>query len=69
MHHTFDFKNYMTLSEYDAKTSPNDLKMYNIITRMLIPNKLKQKISSLQGISQLRKRYFHYCAKRGIMEN
>jgi len=51
--HTFYFKNYMSMIEYDAKSSPNDLGRYNIITRMLIPDKLKQKISSLQGISQL----------------
>jgi hypothetical protein len=53
--HTLNFKDYITLSEYDAATSPNDLRRYNNITRMNIPQKLVQEISALQGISQLSK--------------
>jgi hypothetical protein len=51
--HTLNFKNCITLSEYDAATSPNDSRRYNIITRMNIPKKLDQEISALQGISRL----------------
>jgi protein O-mannosyl-transferase len=50
--HIFDFKNCITLSEYDAATSPNDPRRYNTITRMNIPKKLGQKISALHRISQ-----------------
>jgi hypothetical protein len=50
--HTFDFKNFIALSEFDAATSPNDLKPYNNITRMNIPKKLDQDISAIQGISR-----------------
>jgi tetratricopeptide (TPR) repeat protein len=41
------------MSEFDAATSPNDPRPYNIITRMNIPKKLDQEISALQGISRL----------------
>jgi len=50
--HAFDFKNYMSLIEFDAKTSPNDLGRYNIITRMFIPKRLSSEINSLQGVSR-----------------
>ena len=50
--HTFNFKNCITLSEYDAATSPNDPRRYNTITRMNIPKKLDQEICALQGISR-----------------
>jgi protein O-mannosyl-transferase len=50
--HAFDFKNNMSLIEFDARSSPNDLGRYNVITRMYIPQTLSQKIHSLQGISQ-----------------
>lgn len=51
--HTLNFKNCITLSEYDARTSPNDPRRYNAITRMNIPKKLDQEISGTQGISRL----------------
>jgi hypothetical protein len=50
--HTLNFKNCITLSEYDAATSQNDPRRYNTITRMNIPKKLDQEISALQGISR-----------------
>jgi hypothetical protein len=50
--HTFNFKNCLTLSEYDAATSPNDPRRYNAITRMNIPKELDQKIRGLHGTSQ-----------------
>ena len=48
--HTLNFKNFITLSEFDAATSPNDPRPYNAITRMNIPKTLDQEISVLQGI-------------------
>jgi len=48
--HTLHFKNCITLSEYDAATSPNDPRRYNTITRMNIPKELDQRISAAQGI-------------------
>jgi hypothetical protein len=38
--HTSDFKNSLMLGEYDAATSPNDLRPYKEITRMTVPNDL-----------------------------
>jgi protein O-mannosyl-transferase len=51
--HTNKFKNCITLSEYDAATSPNDLRRYNSITRMNIPKKLAQEIGELRETSKL----------------
>jgi len=50
--HTLNFKNSITLSEYDAATSPNDPRRYNAITRMNIPKNLDQEICALKGIPQ-----------------
>lgn len=52
--HTFDFKNSLTLSEYDAATSPNDPKRYYDITRMNIPKKLDSEIRIIQEASHPR---------------
>ncbi|MGD0589229.1 MAG: hypothetical protein ABSA44_00345 [Bacteroidota bacterium] len=51
--HTFNFKNSLTLSEYDVLTSPNEPRRYSDITRMAIPEKLDQEIKAFQGRSQL----------------
>jgi hypothetical protein len=51
--HTIDFKNSITLGEYDAATSPNDPRRYSDITRMNIPKHLDQEIKTIQGGSQL----------------
>jgi tetratricopeptide (TPR) repeat protein len=50
--HTIDFKNSLTLNEYDATTSPNDPRHYSDITRMSIPQNLNDEIKALQGKSQ-----------------
>jgi hypothetical protein len=52
--HTFDFKNSLTLSEYDAATSPNDPRRYYDITRMNIPKKLDSEIRTIKDASQSR---------------
>jgi protein O-mannosyl-transferase len=51
--HANNFKNCINLGEYDAATSPNDLRRYNTITRMNIPKKLTQKIGDLRETSKL----------------
>jgi len=51
--HTIDFKNSITLSEYDAATSPNDPRRYSDITRMNIPKILDHEIKTIQGRSEL----------------
>jgi protein O-mannosyl-transferase len=53
--HTQNFKNSLTLSEYDASTSPNDPRLHNAITRMNIPKILNQEICTFKGISQISK--------------
>jgi hypothetical protein len=50
---TFNFKNSLTLGEYDALTSPNDPRQYSNITRMVIPEELDQEIKAIQGRSRL----------------
>jgi cytochrome c-type biogenesis protein CcmH/NrfG len=52
-YHTADFKNSITLSEYDAATSPNDPRQYRNITRMKIPDTLTSEIQAVQGRSQI----------------
>jgi hypothetical protein len=50
---TFNFKNSLTLSEYDASTSPSDPRRYSDIQRMAIPEILDQEIKTIQGRSHL----------------
>jgi hypothetical protein len=50
--HSLNFKNSLTLFEYDASTSPNELRRYRAITKMSIPEKLDQAIYTIQGNSQ-----------------
>jgi protein O-mannosyl-transferase len=47
--HAFDFKNSLTLSEYDTSTSPHDPRRFSKITRMAIPEKLAQEIKTVQN--------------------
>jgi len=47
--HTIDFKNSITLGEYDAATSPNDPRRYSDMSRMNIPKILDQEIKTIQG--------------------
>jgi tetratricopeptide (TPR) repeat protein len=49
-----NFKNSLTLMEYDAATSPNDPRLYSDITRMNVPEKLNHEISAIKESSQLR---------------
>jgi len=51
---TFNFKNSLTLMEYDAATSPNNPRLYNDITRMNVPEKLNHEINAINEASQLR---------------
>ena len=50
---TFNFKNSLTLSEYDVISSPNEPRRYSDITRMSIPEELDQEIKAVQSKSQL----------------
>ncbi len=52
--HTFNFKNSLTLMEYDAATSPNDPRLYSDITRMNVPEKLNHEINAIKEASQPR---------------
>jgi hypothetical protein len=52
--HTAYFKNSITLSEFDATTSPNDPRRYSSITRMTIPQKLIHEINTVQRGASLR---------------
>ena len=47
--HTNDFRNSLTLGEYDAATSPNDPRQYRDMTRMNVPARLVTEIQLLQG--------------------
>jgi hypothetical protein len=49
--HTNDFKNSITLSEYDAATSPKDPRRYSDITRMSVPKILDREIRTIQSSS------------------
>jgi hypothetical protein len=51
--HTIDFKNSMTLCEYDAATSPNDVRRYSDITRMIVPQNLADEIKTIHIRSRL----------------
>ena len=51
---SFNFKNSLTLTEYDSRTSPNDPKRYAEITRMNVPKKLDLELSAIRGESQQR---------------
>jgi protein O-mannosyl-transferase len=51
---SFNFKNALTLTEYDSRTSPNDLKRYAEITRMSVPKKLDLELSAIRGGSPQR---------------
>jgi len=52
--HTSNFKNSLTLREYDALTSPNDPKMYSAVTQMTIPKKLGHEIQAVADSLQKR---------------
>jgi hypothetical protein len=52
--HSFNFKDSLTLSEYDATTSPNEPRRYSDITKMAIPDKLEQVIKAIRSRSQFR---------------
>jgi hypothetical protein len=64
--HTLNFKNYFTLSEYDASTSPNDLRRYNDITRMNIPLKLNNEMIAVKGELQLQESKRTPITKEGL---
>jgi tetratricopeptide (TPR) repeat protein len=49
--HTLDFKNSLTLNEYDAATSPHDPRRYNDIERMSIPPLLRREMNSVRSDS------------------
>lgn len=66
--HTFNFKNSLTLGEYDASTSPNDPRRYSDITRMNIPKKLNQEIEAKQGRSQPQESNCNLVSKEELWE-
>jgi protein O-mannosyl-transferase len=47
--HCAHFENSLALFEYDAATTPNDPRVYKVMTRMEIPQNLRAVINTIQG--------------------
>jgi hypothetical protein len=66
--HSFNFKDSLALSEYDATTSPNEPRRYSDITKMAIPEKLGQVIKAIRSRSPLQENDRTSISKKELWE-